>query len=383
MKLILGAASVQNAHSGRDQIDCLTGLRFIAAMGVLVCHFSSLLGLWPSWQFVADLAGSFVFLFFVLSGFILTHQYDGRLSLPQQLRAYFRARFARIAPVYWLCLFVTLILFLVLGFELSLGGQLSIDDRYLSFALNLFAIQAWIPNAQIQQFWNAPGWSVSSEVFFYCLLPYLLRLKLLDGSIRTVAILWLAIAVTLLAYAIIIDSMIGFSAPEAVVWLAYFIRCPLFGLYCFLLGINLARTSASALSRIQALVCSTFLGLSLTTAYLIRNSGLGLTDLVLASSAAYYLVYAPTFYFVIILVRSEPPVIAHILGNRLMVTLGHSSYALYLIHWIALMYANGHADKSGPWSTFHLWSFILAQVISSVALFFLFENPMRRRLRYG
>ena len=382
MNLILSPASVQDAHDGRGQIDCLTGLRFIAAIGVLLSHFSSLLRLGPNWQFAADFAGSFVFLFFVLSGFILTHQYDGRLFSPQQLRFYFRARFARIAPVYWLCLFATLIIFFVLGFELSLGGQLSVGDRFLSFGINFLAIQAWIPSAQIQQFWNAPAWSVSSEIFFYCLLPYLLRLKILDGSFRTAAKLWLAIALTLLIYATIIDRAIGLSAPGAPVWLYYFVRCPLFGLYCFVLGINLARASETSLSRIQWLACCAFLILSLITAYLVRNSGLGHTDLVLAGCAAYYLVYAPTFYLIILVLRSEPPLLVYLLGNRVMVTLGHSSYVLYLIHWIALMYANGHVDKSGPWPMLYLLAFVLAQVVLSIILFYLFENPMRRRLRY-
>ena len=93
------------------RVEQLTGLRFFAALGVLLCHFHVLI---PDAEpkFLFDLGGHGVTLFFVLSGFVLTWRYDAphQIStgktrtgqLPRiNLAAFASARFARIAPVYW------------------------------------------------------------------------------------------------------------------------------------------------------------------------------------------------------------------------------------------------------------------------------------------
>jgi len=87
----------------KGTIHPLTGLRFVAAMMVLVSHYpvpgtpGPLLRLMQS-----GYAG--VTFFFVLSGFILTYNYADRFcsDARDNLVPYFVSRFARIYPVYLL-----------------------------------------------------------------------------------------------------------------------------------------------------------------------------------------------------------------------------------------------------------------------------------------
>ena len=86
----------------KNQLDALTGLRFLAALHVVVFHSRSLFSAAP--QAIQDFlfTGSVaVALFFTLSGFVLTINYAApdRSAIPN-LRQFWAARFARIYPLY-------------------------------------------------------------------------------------------------------------------------------------------------------------------------------------------------------------------------------------------------------------------------------------------
>src|SRR6476619_1734500 len=94
----------QPTHPSPDKpnISALTGLRFIAAFMVFICHSPK-----PDWLLknsqvnFTTLGYSGVALFFILSGFVITlNYYDwfaGGNAL-SKLKPYFIARFARIYP---------------------------------------------------------------------------------------------------------------------------------------------------------------------------------------------------------------------------------------------------------------------------------------------
>lgn len=158
----------------------LTALRFLAALWVVVHHF------WPRVQGVhADhgplllldrlAASGFVgvTIFFVLSGYLLARTYP-RLRA-SQAPGFYRARLARIYPMYLLALACALP---QLGHELeqlrmlhgALAGSVLGGLKGLSV---LLLVQAWWPSAA--QFWNGPAWSLSAEACFYLLFPALSR----------------------------------------------------------------------------------------------------------------------------------------------------------------------------------------------------------------
>jgi peptidoglycan/LPS O-acetylase OafA/YrhL len=165
-------------------LPALTSIRFLAAITVVVSHYSELglLNL-PSRIFdFVDGGRPAVSLFFVLSGFILTFTYRDQLAA-KGARPFYQARFARIYPVVLLglALCVPTTLYLLNGDDRSLLMQWYAlkNPVYLSLAASLICqlllLNAWFPFAAVNQPWNGPSDSVSCEAFFYLMFPLMLR----------------------------------------------------------------------------------------------------------------------------------------------------------------------------------------------------------------
>jgi peptidoglycan/LPS O-acetylase OafA/YrhL len=147
------------------QIDALTTTRGVAAIMVVIYHFGS--GVFPfnraaNFFHSGALAVSY---FFVLSGFVLYTAHEGKKIA---IANYFRKRFARIVPVYWLALFLVVCI-----------GYAFYQYSFSAFAIKLilvhaFLLQAYIPDYSMNL--NLPGWTLSVEVFFYLIFPLLLTL---------------------------------------------------------------------------------------------------------------------------------------------------------------------------------------------------------------
>jgi len=162
---------------GKAFIKLLTGLHFVAALIVVMHHFlhinvsgeshgighllKKLVNNFASAGFVG------VSFFFVLSGFILTYTYLGR---PGQVainrRDFWIARVARVYPTYLFALAVAAV-----PFWRGWGGVNTVcaTPRIVTALTTPVLLQAWTPCAWA--WWNAPGWSLSAEAFFYLLFP--------------------------------------------------------------------------------------------------------------------------------------------------------------------------------------------------------------------
>jgi peptidoglycan/LPS O-acetylase OafA/YrhL len=154
----------------RVRLDALTSLRFFAAFHVVLFHVHPALpGLEPNhplkvgWaQFCAN-GFTAVSFFFTLSGFILAYNYPPTREVAA--RTFYRARFARIYPVY--------VFGLVLGLPFLAMRVLregSFGGAALEVALAVALLQAWVPWLWFAV--NAPGWSLSVEAFFYGVFPW-------------------------------------------------------------------------------------------------------------------------------------------------------------------------------------------------------------------
>lgn len=168
------------------RIEQLTFTRFIAAIAIVVFHD----GLdifpfhFPGIQTVFMNAYSGVSYFFILSGFVMVIAYSRKRDTPLRYSTYYINRFARIYPAYFIALMMVVFLFLVTGKPVGA----------VSFASGLLLLQAWIPGHAVTL--NVPGWSLSVELFFYLLFPWLFNFfyrkndNLLSGAIA-VLFIWL------------------------------------------------------------------------------------------------------------------------------------------------------------------------------------------------
>src|SRR4051812_18269651 len=150
----------------------LTGLRGIAAVWIVTFHaypFVSSLFSWPERAGVPVIREGFlaVDLFFILSGFVLSHRYaDGfRTSLRNNCAAFIVARVRRIFPLHWVCLGIVVLL--VASFPDHWWGPGPFTPH--SLISSILLIQTWIPSTA--QAWNHPAWSLSAEWLAYLAFP--------------------------------------------------------------------------------------------------------------------------------------------------------------------------------------------------------------------
>jgi peptidoglycan/LPS O-acetylase OafA/YrhL len=151
-----------------DRLAALTGLRFAAALGILLFHQGApLVAGAPAWVERLRAGGHvWVGLFYVLSGFVLARANPTPMAPPER-RAFWAARLARLYPAYLLAFL------LAAPFALERwagGGPLATLKAAAVAAAALLLVQAWLP--PVARLWNAPGWSTSVVLAFYAAFPF-------------------------------------------------------------------------------------------------------------------------------------------------------------------------------------------------------------------
>ena len=184
-----------NAQQRRRPIPALTGLRFLAALFIVVYHEAP-----DHIPHPPRLIGNFldaghvsVGLFFVLSGFILVYNYAPAVGRRQRSpRSFLVARFARIYPVYLLGIALALPRFWQTVHE-SLTVRSSLVHTSTVTGASLLLIQSWFPSMAYQL--NGPGWSLSAEAFFYLTFPFTMLVVMSQYARRH----WVVFAIVLWA----------------------------------------------------------------------------------------------------------------------------------------------------------------------------------------
>ncbi|MFI2613019.1 acyltransferase family protein [Kitasatospora sp. NPDC018619] len=146
--------------TGPSRLPSLTGLRFWAALLVVLYHLSRKVGGLPLLSPLAWYGRSGVTFFFVLSGFVLAWTYG---ASPAPAAVFARRRFARIWPLH------VLTTALSLGADAAVGAALPVVAALWSLAL----VHPWaLPTVYGG---NPASWSLGAEAWFYLLFPPLLR----------------------------------------------------------------------------------------------------------------------------------------------------------------------------------------------------------------
>lgn len=196
----------------------LTSLRFLAALYVFLFHIHLR---WPLDDKASPLA-KFISLgavgmsiFFILSGFVLAYRYGQNNSLP--LKKYAFERFSRIYPVYIVAAVVT-IPWLFSSLPSDAGSVKQAVQAIFIVVADILLIQAWMP--QLFGYWNNGGsWSISVEMFFYALFPFVLvKIKNMETIWikRMMMGLWIASALPGLSWALFpksFDMTVFYSVP--------------------------------------------------------------------------------------------------------------------------------------------------------------------------
>lgn len=173
-RLVFPKVSVLAIQLKEPQIPSLTGLRFIAAMAVVLSHSIPKIVKYeqPPEMVVllSQTAAEGMTLFFVLSGFVIFLNYSGSIGTRIGLWNFLIARFARLYPLYFLCV----------AFDLTMKfsyNQFPVD-RVGSLPFYITLTQSWLyfpisGHSLVYQFGLMPqvSWSISTEWFFYFAFP--------------------------------------------------------------------------------------------------------------------------------------------------------------------------------------------------------------------
>jgi len=201
----------------------LTGVRFLAAAWVVLYHFGgtfiSLCPLLAPLKHVFSLGYYAVPFFFLLSGFILSHNYFPNYSLKDHPKFIFY-RFARLWPVH------------VIAFLLAVGysGWVFGENPVQSTVGEVLMVRSWY-SPELSA--NYPAWSISAEWFAYlCIFPVVF---IAFSRIRSIRILLAVLTLLLIGAAYVPskyilgrggDIVFLFSAGSALYRIRYLAKSP-------------------------------------------------------------------------------------------------------------------------------------------------------------
>jgi peptidoglycan/LPS O-acetylase OafA/YrhL len=359
----------------RPRLDSLTGLRFFAAFHVFLHHFTRQIGLeGPVWLLrFFDSGQSGVTLFFILSGFILSFTYLENWSLKwSSLHSFWIARLARIYPVYVFALFVSAPLYLMGLSEKPVSLQIS--QFFVTAFYSLALSQAWGPPS-LRDTWNAPGWSLSAELFFYAIFPALAIVVQRMNQRTTINVLlgaWIWSVLPGIMTFVILNANVGSGASD------YDYSLPIARLPEFVVGVALGKLFLLQRGFVPLAWVSRLLPLFSLVALCLWFAFIGME----IQPGIQHFVLVPLYCALIYSLALGGGALGRFLGQPLLVLLGGSSYALYLLHWSAIHgwlaledmgFQMPHRRLLVAMSVFIL--------LVSVLVFRWFEEPARKLIR--
>jgi peptidoglycan/LPS O-acetylase OafA/YrhL len=309
-----------------------------------------------------------VLAFFIISGFymamVLTEKYSAA-------KPFYAARFLRLYPAY-----AAVAAFMVLWFVLTNSPTafttrlpVSISEQTVLAFLNIaivgqdffeFSRNAFGSGNFLNTQWMLVGqaWSLSSEIFFYALAPFVVR-----SAVRTAALLVLALAAR---WALI--GWLGLSSP---IWGYFFFP----GTLCmFLLGSLAYHMHVGIRSRARS-----WLGYGLLaawSAWVIHGSA---TAGIVMPNDPQTGMDGPGFWtFYLLFAASVPIVFTATKDDRIDRAVGELSYPLYLAHGIvqgAIFFKFGAPQGHIGWAI----TAVSASVIVAILLHILVERPVESR----
>ena len=332
-----------------NQLDALTGMRFLAAFLVFLHHISGKLRFPELAMPLGALAVSF---FFVLSGFVLTYAYRDRLDTTNVKRFYF-ARWARIWPLHFVTLLVTL-------FYLGKFATINAPSDWIRLGANASLLHSWIPIHSFGFSFNGVSWSIATELFFYLMFPWLL----IGGAKQ---FRWKYAAVTLGMFAVVAVGELAHTGswlPQSwIQWKMVVHTNPLVRLFEFATGVGIGflyfarqRTNASKHqtlwrdSIVETIAVVTLVAFSfwylIGKPYQLATSFL--PDGLIVSNWLRFSGGGIVWALFIFIFATHRGLWTKALGSRVLVYLGEISFAFYMIHMIVLKDVNRY-EWVGAW----------------------------------
>lgn len=365
------------------EIKALTGLRFFAAIWVVLFHFRPLLA-----QAVPDVSSALapvldsgaqgVDLFFILSGFVLAWNYLDRMGPSWSTRDtlhFLWMRLARVWPVYLVTLHLAALWII---FTLNVGHVPAENADTLtatSYVRQLFLVQLWFQPYFDGSSWDGPAWSISAEWLAYLTFGFLaLVIFRLARATRARSLLLLAFATTLPPVMFLLASG-QFYTPWS--WLPrILLQFTAGAIACA----AVRRLDPGDRTRMLAGAGSILLfGAIIGTLYWLDGHPIpGVMD----SGGVVDLLFVP----LVVMLSIGAGTLPALLSTRILVYGGQISFSLYMVHelvhtawnWAAEQFALVLASPAGPWWLTAIFAVTLA---CAALLYHVVEEPARHWMR--
>jgi len=349
-------------------LPALTGLRAVLALGIMFFHFSP-----PHTRLldpVIDNGYVFVVFFFLLSGYVLAYNYAGR-STPMVKRKFWRARFARVYPVFLLSLALS---FIMLQAE---WHSRSHTDFFAGLVLTPLLLQGWSP--ALSTFWNTVAWTLSAELLLYATFPWLIRLPWPKSHARLIVLLFAIWTIGLVPHSLyILLNPDHLAAPIGRYSSGYWLRAlkytPLAYACTFLVGVALGelQTDLALSTRQRTLVGAASL-IALAAFY---AEAVSHVPFILMHGG----LLIPLFAMLIVGLSGQNP-IAYVFSWRPLVLLGQASYCLFLLHFNFInMLRLYHVTERMHLAALDPWITYAATILLAFAALYLVEEPARKAI---
>ena len=364
-------------HGHPPRLEALTTLRFVAAAMVVFGHGAYEFGLRLGPEAIYAVATALSF-FFVLSGFVLAWNYPA-LDGAAERRRFLWLRFARVWPMHLLG--IAAVLACVSRATWVAAGI----DGPLALVLQLALLHAWVPVVAYLGAFNPLSWTLSVDVFFYALFPFLL------APLRRAPLATLAAALAVSVAGPLIASAFGASRSDlpadAVNLYALDRFFPPSRLAEFVLGMAAARAFAAYRTRLpRGLTAATAIEVAALAATVAVAAGMHRVPHLAAyvgpaiADWASQVGAAPVLACLVVAIAHGRGAIARTLGTRAGVRLGEWGFGMYLLH-IPLLHAVSWPALSGAIGALPAaLAFGAALLTASWAAWALVEVPSRRAL---
>ncbi|MFZ3279810.1 acyltransferase family protein [Pseudomonas sp.] len=355
----------------RQKLDALTSLRFFAAALIVALHTSDAFSVFNIEQYVT--ASKAVSFFFVLSGFILSYAYR-QFNSTGSLHKFYVARFARLWPLhvvtaaYWL------------GVAYSVNPEaVYINDGLEKLFANLTLIQAWVPLQSWQASINAVSWSISVEVFFYLLFPFLAnkfqthwKHIFIAESLILIALIYIALTQNF-NEDINRSSLLYFFPPARLFEFTAGIAAYHIAQKLSVMDLSIIKRHGTMVEVVALLVSASNIALSKYLAFGQSILGTGVTIYINAAWSAL------AFAFTILVFSISSGRITKMLCFAPLTFLGEASFALYLCHYptIYLISSFPNVFGTGEMAYYQAWAY---SIVLACILYKTIESPARNAI---
>jgi peptidoglycan/LPS O-acetylase OafA/YrhL len=340
----------------------LNFIRFVLAVGVVLFHYGKNYFPFNSGPLHTLIVNSSfrVSFFFFISGFVMCLVYAPQVLTLTPREFYFK-RLSRILPMYWLAFIASILLILFV---------LHASPKGLVVVVHFLGLQSFYSGYVLDL--NFTAWSISVELVFYSVFPFLLRWMMRMSPGRALYVILQIWVLQTIQHTLFVENLYdGTKRMEE-----FISAFPLWHIPTFLGGMAAARFihDDGLPEGVRKITAPVFLACLAVFAWVV----------LIPNPILKYVhngLLMPVFALTILSLYYDKGVIHRVFSNRVLVRLGDLSYAIFIFQYPVWMACTAFSDESSARrSSFFISYFLILILFAWLANSFL-EKPVLRYLR--